>query len=688
MSRYIYQGQFCDLSGNAVASGTIRVYLAGTTTATSVYTASSGGTAVNYVTSDSVGKFYFYIDDKDYNLNQKFKVKLEKLGFLAKTYDDITIFPEFEYTYYAEASATDQSIDANDNSIADLLAEIGTTDIRTIVCKQGTYTFSTTVDWSAYKNVTLKIQPGAVFAIDTGVTVTMGCNIDVGLFKWITLTGTGFLKPAIGFNDVAHAEWITTNTTPETTNMTTALQTTINMMSWIYGTVKMLSTTYLVSKLYFYYDVANNANYNSSEYKQAYINFIGSGAAPIVGDTSAVTFRDSKTIITSTSVVDAVLDLQEVSAAHLMNYTLKDFSIKATGVTSAVILADSLAKNSVIENVTIITSSGNGISISNIYLGAVKNVDVAYNAAAPVAGKIGFNFNNSLRNGQVYKFEKLRAQTFETGFYFEGNALVDGQMIIENLHVKNCTYGIHLKKAYAATIQGCMLGEGDITVNAIILKDCDGVIVQGNRNRALGDIILLDGVLDFIIQGNVHERPASPTAGSGGITAVAGSTVARGTIQNNNTGAGTDCYGIILNSARGGVNVINNYTAGTALAPIDDETYAHLYITQTDGLVTQKTNVQTLEVNSATPDISAGTIFKTANTVATTITDFLYPVEGKRIVILIKDANTTFDFNHTTGNLIYGNAGVDWTPTTNDWMECIYDLDNTNWYCSVHDCTA
>lgn len=97
MARYAYQGQFVDQAGNAVNSGTISVYLAGTTTAASVYTASSGGTAVNSVTSDSVGKFLFYVDTGDYNVDQKFKIVLSKSGFLSKTYDEIIIFPPMSY---------------------------------------------------------------------------------------------------------------------------------------------------------------------------------------------------------------------------------------------------------------------------------------------------------------------------------------------------------------------------------------------------------------------------------------------------------------------------------------------------------------------------------------------------------------------------------------------------------------
>lgn len=94
MTRYIYQGTFVDQLGNVIPSGTITVYLAGTTTAASVYTASTGGTAVNNVTSSTTnGTFLFYVDPDDYNLTQQFKIVLSKTNFASQTVDNITIFP-------------------------------------------------------------------------------------------------------------------------------------------------------------------------------------------------------------------------------------------------------------------------------------------------------------------------------------------------------------------------------------------------------------------------------------------------------------------------------------------------------------------------------------------------------------------------------------------------------------------
>lgn len=99
MSRHCYQGTFKDQNGAVVGSsttsdgnpGTVTVYLAGGTTLASVYTASSGGVAVNSVTTDAYGYFYFWVDDGTYTIDQLFKIVLTHPDFTTRTYDNISI---------------------------------------------------------------------------------------------------------------------------------------------------------------------------------------------------------------------------------------------------------------------------------------------------------------------------------------------------------------------------------------------------------------------------------------------------------------------------------------------------------------------------------------------------------------------------------------------------------------------
>lgn len=90
--RYNFKSVARDGAGNIVPSATVSVYLAGTTTAASIYTALAGGTAVNSVTSGTDGSFEFYIDDTDYAGTQRFKITIAKSNYASVTRDYLTIF--------------------------------------------------------------------------------------------------------------------------------------------------------------------------------------------------------------------------------------------------------------------------------------------------------------------------------------------------------------------------------------------------------------------------------------------------------------------------------------------------------------------------------------------------------------------------------------------------------------------
>lgn len=93
MSRHPISGTCRDsVTGQVRGSSLISVYLAGTSTVASIYTASTGGSPVNSVTSDAVGRFSFYVDESDYPLTQLFKIISSKIGFDSITYDNIPFF--------------------------------------------------------------------------------------------------------------------------------------------------------------------------------------------------------------------------------------------------------------------------------------------------------------------------------------------------------------------------------------------------------------------------------------------------------------------------------------------------------------------------------------------------------------------------------------------------------------------
>ena len=201
--RYPYSGFTKDQNGRIIQSAVVSVYLAGSSTAASIYAAETGGTAVNSVTSDSNGQFSFWVDDGNYAVTQKFKISVSKAVSNVASYgsvdiDDVVIFTigGGGLVYYPDPSVADQTNGALTGSIQSLLTTIGTVNKATIElqCRSAggsTYIIPQNADWSAYTNVTFKLVPGAVLQIATGTTTTIGGQLSEGQHQMFNCVGSG-----------------------------------------------------------------------------------------------------------------------------------------------------------------------------------------------------------------------------------------------------------------------------------------------------------------------------------------------------------------------------------------------------------------------------------------------------------------------------------------------------------------
>ncbi len=92
MAYYPVKYKVDDLYGAVLPDASVIVYLAGTTTAATIYD-SEGGSVVSAstLTTDSSGDFEFWISDGDYATSQRFKLVMSKTGFVTKTIDDMVI---------------------------------------------------------------------------------------------------------------------------------------------------------------------------------------------------------------------------------------------------------------------------------------------------------------------------------------------------------------------------------------------------------------------------------------------------------------------------------------------------------------------------------------------------------------------------------------------------------------------
>ncbi len=240
MGRHLYQGTFKDANGAVVGTsttsdgnaGTISVFLAGGSTAADVYTASSGGSAVNSVSTDAYGYFEFYVDDSEYTPTQLFKITLSHPDVRSKTYDEIKVIPDEPYYYYCDATATNQGAATSEGnrSLKDLIDDIGTSKKATIkLPHSGTGNVTTYVlgtNETVPSNIYLEPENGAELQPAAGVTLTMyaASNLKCGDQQKFIDTTNNSTNPIVFTNGgTVRVDWFGENTTPGTTDMYNAM---------------------------------------------------------------------------------------------------------------------------------------------------------------------------------------------------------------------------------------------------------------------------------------------------------------------------------------------------------------------------------------------------------------------------------------------------------------------------------
>lgn len=245
--RYPIWGVTKDQNGRVILGATVAVYLTGTSTVASVYSAASGGAAVNSVTSSSDnGYFVFYVDTLDYT-TQAFRLVISK-----SPYASITIDGVYSPMNFVDGFQMQVGVDAlwdygggtayTDATITAALTAIGTTNKKILLLREGTWVISQNVDWSAYANVTLQVAPGALIS-HGAYTISWGGAIDALPNQTIRVgTGAWTLSDKV---PVVWVNWFGENTIQGTTDMTNAINTAVN--SILSGEVLFLAQIYRVN---------------------------------------------------------------------------------------------------------------------------------------------------------------------------------------------------------------------------------------------------------------------------------------------------------------------------------------------------------------------------------------------------------------------------------------------------------
>ena len=196
------------------------------------------------------------------------------------------------------------------------------------------------------------------------------------------------------------------------------------------------------------------------------------------------------------------------------------------------------------------------------------------------------------------------------------------------------------------------------SLSAIDCSYVKGLIVSNNNvyKQALNGVII-DNTSQVKISGNYFVN-SNKASGSEGIKLTAN--VTDGCIISDNFITDNE-YGIEANS-------ICQLTGNRVFDNTNN--YAGVY-----GMT------RTLAINSATPSVDSGSSFITANTLATTVSNFTGGLDGQLINIVVNDSSTTFDFS---GSSLKGNNGVDYTASQYDSLFCVYNATLGVWLCNVN----
>ena len=112
------------------------------------------------------------------------------------------------------------------------------------------------------------------------------------------------------------------------------------------------------------------------------------------------------------------------------------------------------------------------------------------------------------------------------------------------------------------------------------------------------------------------------------------------------------------------------------IADLHSEVSSSVYVSQVNS-GSSISQIKAFTNRDATPSVSGGSLFLTANTRATTITAFDDPTEGQQITIIIKDALTDFTNGGISGkgvNRLLLNGNANWTTaTTGDSISLVYN---------------
>lgn len=147
MARFILQGNAHDGMGKRINEATVTVYLANSTTLATIYAAVSGGSAISgsTVETDEAGHWNCFIDEDDYDSDQRFKAIITKTNFLSATYDYLQVLPHPSFqdpwvnATHPDFGATGDGTTDDTTAVQTAIDYVSTNALGTLYFPPGTY---------------------------------------------------------------------------------------------------------------------------------------------------------------------------------------------------------------------------------------------------------------------------------------------------------------------------------------------------------------------------------------------------------------------------------------------------------------------------------------------------------------------------------------------------------------------
>ena len=604
--------------------------------------------------------------------------------------------------HYTQKNALDYG-----SAYTDATLQLAITDLSTnhwsLLVNRGTWVIDADLTFAA--NTRLKFEEGAVFDINQSGTdptdVVINGDIDAGLYQVFDVDANSSIS--LGKSKELYAEWFgalgdSDGTTGNGTDNILYFQDALNTLNTSGGGVLSL---------------CSNTIYRLSGTIRGY------GDTTITGDRSSVLFFDSNNfgntpgkigdyddflqagiIFHSDTTNPTKVTARSYSAyTYLENCWVKGITLKGIGAYGETPIYNNIGirfhgcKNSGVTDCL----------VENLFSSAIYANEVGYNIqfknnTIQDCAFDGLNFNGRIHNSQIVGnrcymvsqpvevtgwdniVDDNEIDTYDLNGILLGDDILDYEVScnVTNNRITNGTSAAHYGILQQNTTAGMNVS---ITNNYVRGANNVGIYVSTAD---------LSGSATSVIGNTVVEEATENVGGC-----ILGGEGKKVFISANNVKCTTGyAYAAILaNSASSEISIVNNYIdtnvalrgAATNYCGVIQYPDGYPIIHISDNIVNgQKTTSPRYAFDNEddTPSVQYGQYFVCADPNPLTITMFDDGVDDQEIFVYFAVSTTTLDF---TGTDLFGNGGVDWTPTSTDFMRCVYN--KYDWYCDCEDVT-